>query len=251
MTRFTLLGVPVDPLTEAEAVDWVARAITQRRPRLVISVNPERIMHAQRDPAFEAILRNADLALADGAGVVWAARRLGHPPPERVAGVDFVAALAARGAAAGWRFFFLGGGPGVAEAAGRVLSQRYPGFTLAGAHAGSPQPASDAATIDAVRSSGAQLLFLAYGASAEEAWLARNLAASGATVGMGVGGAFDFISGRVRRAPRWMRDLGLEWLFRLSHQPWRWRRMIALPRFVIRVMREGRQSQGPSPSGEG
>jgi N-acetylglucosaminyldiphosphoundecaprenol N-acetyl-beta-D-mannosaminyltransferase len=249
VTRFTLLGVPIDPVTEAEAVNWVARALVERRPRLVISVNPERIMQAGREPPFGAVLRGADLALADGVGVVWAARRLGHPLPERLAGVDFVRALAARGAAEGWRFFFLGGGPGVAEAAGRALADAYPGFILAGTHAGSPHPASDAATIEAVRSSGAQLLFLAYGAGAEEAWLARNLAASGASVGMGVGGAFDFISGRVRRAPRWMRNWGLEWLHRLSREPWRWRRMIALPRFVIRVMREGGQSQGPSPSG--
>ena len=121
MTRFTLLGVPIDPLTEAEAVDWVDRAIIDGRPRLVVSVNPERIMHAGRDPAFAAVLRRADLALADGAGVLWAARRLGHPLPERIPGVDFVKALAARGATAGWRFYFLGGGPGVAEAAGGSL----------------------------------------------------------------------------------------------------------------------------------
>jgi hypothetical protein len=128
VTRFTLLGVPIDPLTEGEAVDWVARAIVEGHPRLVISVNPERIMHAGRDLAFGAVLRSADLALADGVGVVWAARRLGRPLPERVVGVDFVKALAARGAALGWRFFFLGGGPGVAEAAGRALREAYPGF---------------------------------------------------------------------------------------------------------------------------
>ncbi len=244
MTRFTLLGVPVDPLTEAEAVDWVARALAEGRPRLVISVNPERIMQARRDPDFAAILRRADLALADGAGVLWAARRLGHPLPNRLAGVDFVAVLAARGAREGWRFFFLGGAPGVAEAAGRVLRDRYPGFTLAGSHAGfgsgSPDPLNDPITTEAVRSSGAELLFLGYGSPAEEAWLARNLAGSGAIVGMGVGGTFDFISGRARRAPQWMRDRGLEWLHRLSREPWRWRRMLALPGFVIRVMREGK-----------
>ena len=243
MTRFTLLGVPIDPLTEAEAVDWVARAIVERRPRVVISVNPERIMQAQREPEFGAVLRGADLALADGAGVLWAARRLGHPLTERVPGVDFVKALAARGAAEGWRFFFLGGGPGVAEAAGRALRDSYPGFILAGTHAGSPEPSRDAATIELVRSSGAQVLLLAYGAAAEEAWLARNLGRSGATLGMGVGGAFDFISGRVRRAPRWMRERGLEWLHRLSQEPWRWRRMLALPAFVFRVMREAKRSE--------
>jgi N-acetylglucosaminyldiphosphoundecaprenol N-acetyl-beta-D-mannosaminyltransferase len=241
VTRFTLLGVPVDALTEAEAVDWVARAIAEGRPRLVISVNPERIMHAGRDPAFAAVLRRADLALADGAGVLWAARLLGHPLPGRVTGVDFVRALAARGADAGWRFFFLGGGPGVVEAAGAVLRETYPGFILAGAQPGSPDPGHDAGTTQAVRSSRAQVLLLAYGAAAEEAWLARNLERSGAIVGMGVGGAFDFISGRARRAPRWMREHGLEWLHRLARQPWRWRRMLALPRFVMRVLVEGRR----------
>ena len=247
MTRFTLLGVPIDPLTQGAAVEWVARAIDEGRPRLVISVNPERIMQARRDPDFAAVLAGADLALADGAGVLWAARRLGHSLPERVAGVDFVRALAARGAADGWRFFFLGGGPGVAEAAGRALQRMYPAFILAGTYAGSPDPSGDAASVAAVRSSGAQVLLLAFGAAAEEAWLARNLGRSGATVGMGVGGALDFISGRARRAPPWMRDRGLEWLHRLGQEPWRWRRMLALPRFVIRVMREGRRS--PSPSG--
>jgi N-acetylglucosaminyldiphosphoundecaprenol N-acetyl-beta-D-mannosaminyltransferase len=241
VTRFTLLGVPVDALTEAEAVDWVARAIADGRPRLVISVNPERIMHAARDPAFAAVLRRADLALADGAGVLWAARRLGHPLPGRVAGVDFVKALAARGASAGWRFFLRGGGPGVAEAAGGVLRQTYPGFVLAGAQPGSPDPGADAATTEAVRSSRSQILLLAYGAAAEEAWLARNLERSGAVIGLGVGGAFDFISGQARRAPRWMREHGLEWLHRLGRQPWRWRRMLALPRFVVRVLVQRRR----------
>jgi N-acetylglucosaminyldiphosphoundecaprenol N-acetyl-beta-D-mannosaminyltransferase len=245
VTRFTLLGVPVDALTEAEAVDWVARAIAEGRPRLVISVNPERIMHAGRDPAFAAVLRRADLALADGAGVLWAARRLGHPLPGRVAGVEFVKALAARGATDGWRFFFLGAAPGVAESAGQVLRDAYPGFILAGAQAGSPEPGADAATTEAIRSSRAQVLLLAFGAAAEEAWLARNLERSGAIIGLGVGGAFDFISGRARRAPRWMRERGLEWLHRLSRQPWRWRRMLALPRFVLRVLAQPR-GDGPA-----
>jgi N-acetylglucosaminyldiphosphoundecaprenol N-acetyl-beta-D-mannosaminyltransferase len=240
VTRFTLLGVPIDPISEAEAVEWVTRAIAEGRPRLIISVNPERIMRAARDPEFAAVLRRADLALADGAGVLWAARRMGHPLPGRVAGVDLLQSLADRGGREGWRFFLLGGAPGVAEAAGAALRDRFPGFQLAGTDAGSPDPFNDPGTTQAVRSSGAQLLFLAYGAAAEEAWLARNLARSGAIVGMGVGGAFDFISGRSRRAPPWMRDRGLEWLHRLAREPWRWRRMLVLPRFVLRVLREPR-----------
>lgn len=240
MTRFTLLGVPVDPITQAQAVDWVAAAIHEGRPRLIISVNPERIMQAGREPELAAILGGADLALADAAGVEWAARRLGHPIPERVPGVDFVQALAARGAQEGWRFFFLGGAPGVAEAAGRLLQAKNPGFRLAGTFGGSPAPIDDGATARAVLASGAQILFVAYGGGAEEAWLARNLSRSGAVVGMGVGGAFDFISGRARRAPAWMRERGIEWLHRLTREPWRWRRMLALPRFALRVMAQRR-----------
>lgn len=218
-------------------MEWVAAAITEGRPRMIASVNPERIMQARRETALGAILGRADLALADGIGVVWAARRLGHPLPARVSGVDFLEALAAYGARAGWRFFFLGGAPGAADAAAEVLRGRYPGFTLAGSYGGSADPADDGDTTEAVRASRAQLLFLAYGGGAEEAWLARNLVASGAVIGMGVGGAFDFISGRAQRAPKWMRDRGLEWLHRLSRQPWRWRRMLALPRFALLVLR--------------
>jgi N-acetylglucosaminyldiphosphoundecaprenol N-acetyl-beta-D-mannosaminyltransferase len=236
VTRFTIMGIPVDPMTQLEAVEWVASAIGNGSPRLIASVNPERIMQARREPEFADILRRADLALADGAGVTWAARRLGHPLPSRVTGVDFVDALAARGAREGWRFFFLGGAPGVAKRAGDVLGQRHPGFVLGGTYAGSPSPADDLATTQAVRKSGANLLFVAYGGGAEEAWLARNLAATGAAVGMGVGGTFDFISGRATRAPQWMRDRGLEWLHRLRREPWRWRRMLVLPRFAALVL---------------
>ena len=240
MTRVTLLGVPIDRVSEAEAVDWVAAALLEGRPRTIVSVNPERIMHASRDREFAEVLRRADLSLADGAGVLWAARRLRQPLPGRVAGVDFLKALAARGAREGWRFFFLGGEPGVAEAAGLALRTAYPGFILAGSFGGSPAPADDEASVSAVRQSGAQLVFLAYGAAGEEGWLDRNLLRSGALVGMGVGGALDFISGRARRAPPFLREHGLEWAHRLSREPWRWRRMLALPAFVARVIVTGR-----------
>jgi N-acetylglucosaminyldiphosphoundecaprenol N-acetyl-beta-D-mannosaminyltransferase len=240
VSRIELLGIPIDPLTEQEAVDWVAVALTENRPRLVVSVNPERTMQALRDPALASVLRSADLNLADGAGVLWAARRTGRALPGRVSGVDFLRALACRGALEGWRFFFLGGAPGVAEAAGGALRTAFPGFKLVGTFGGSPDPRDDQGSVAAVRASGAQLLFVAYGGGGEEAWLSRNLGASGALVGMGVGGAFDFISGRTRRAPAFMREHGLEWLHRLSRQPWRWRRMLALPRFIARVIAEER-----------
>ncbi|HSO94348.1 MAG TPA: WecB/TagA/CpsF family glycosyltransferase, partial [Candidatus Dormibacteraeota bacterium] len=196
MSRVELFGIPIDQLTQAQAVDWVAEALSQKQPRLLVSINPERMMQALRDPALAEVLRGADLNLADGAGVLWAARRLGRPLPGRVSGVDFLSALAARGAAHGWRFFFLGGDPGVAEAAGAALRTAYPGFDLVGSFGGSPDPLDDPASLSAVRACCAQLVFVAYGGGGEDAWLSRNLASSGAVFGMGVGGAFDFISGR-------------------------------------------------------
>jgi N-acetylglucosaminyldiphosphoundecaprenol N-acetyl-beta-D-mannosaminyltransferase len=242
VTRIEILGVPVDAVTEPEALEWAVQALTNGRPRQVATVNPEFVMRARRDPDFAAVLRRADLCLPDGAGLLWAARRQRQSLPSRVSGVDFVRALAQVGATRGWRFFLLGAAPGVAEAAAVALCGEYPGLQVAGTLAGSPQAAQDLVTVGAVRGSRADILLVAYGAPAQDLWIARNLPATGARLAMGVGGALDFIAGRTRRAPRWMQDGGLEWLHRLALEPWRWRRMLALPHFVIRVMVERRQS---------
>ena len=236
MNRVFILGVPVDAITESGAVDWVAAAIRDRQPRQVATVNPEFVMRARHDGRFLKVLAQADLCIPDGYGVVWAARRLGHPLPSRVAGVDFIRALASRGAQDGWRFFFLGAGPGVAESTASVLKKDYPELVVAGCLAGSPDPTDDPVTASAVRTARTDVLLVAYGAPGQDLWIARNLRQSGVSVAIGVGGAFDFISGRARRAPRWMRDRGLEWLHRLIKEPWRWRRMLALPRFAIAVV---------------
>ncbi len=238
MSRVRILGVAVDAVTEADAVEWVAQAVLDGRPRQVVTVNPEFVMRAQRDRSFAAVLATADLCLPDGAGLLWAARRLGTSLPVRVAGVDFIRALAARGALAGWRFFFLGARPGVAEAAAQALLREQPALTVVGTLAGDPRPEHDAVTTAAVAAARADVLLVAYGAPAQDLWIARNLHRSGAGVAVGVGGAFDFLSGRVRRAPGWMQAHGLEWSHRLVQQPWRWRRMLALPRFVLRVLAE-------------
>lgn len=240
MTRVEILGIPVDAVTEGEAVTWVTQALANDRPHQVATVNPEFVMRARRDPEFAGVLRRADLCLPDGAGLLWAARRSGRPLPARVAGVDFIRALAGTGERFGWRFFFLGARPGVAEAAADALRREHPGLRITGTYAGSPDPATDARTVAAVRQAGADVVLVAYGAPAQDLWIARNLPATGARLGIGVGGAFDFIAGRTRRAPPWMQERGLEWLHRLAHQPWRWRRMLALPHFVARVVWESR-----------
>jgi N-acetylglucosaminyldiphosphoundecaprenol N-acetyl-beta-D-mannosaminyltransferase len=158
-----------------------------------------------------------------------------------VPGSEFVYRLAEAAAQEGWPLFLLGAGPGVAEQTAAVLRQRYPRLIIAGTYGGSPDPAEDAGIVRRINESGAQLLYVAYGAPRQDKWIERNRRTlTHVRVAIGVGGALDFVSGRAVRAPEWMQRLGLEWLHRLIHQPWRWRRMLALPRFVVRVLRKQR-----------
>lgn len=232
-----ILGVRVDDVIMAEAVARVLRWVEERQPRLVVTPNPEMVMAARRDPDFRALLNGAALAAPDGVGLVWAARLLGEPLRGRVAGVDLVAALAPAAAARGQRWFLLGGAEGVAAAAGRMLARRHPGLAIAGALAGDPAPDREEALRQAIGAAGpVDLLLVAYGAPTQERWLARNLAATGVPVGIGVGGTFNFLAGRSRRPPPLVQRAGLEWLFRLATEPWRWRRQLALPRFAALVI---------------
>lgn len=233
-----ILGIRVDNVTCDEALARMEQFIADGRPHHVATVNPEFIAAAQDDPHFAQILNRAHLNLPDGQGLIWAARILGTPLKQRVTGVDTVLKLAELSAEKGYRSYLLGAADGVAAAAARQLQVRFPGLDIAGTHAGSPLPEEDERLVTEIRRANAQLLFVAYGAPYQEKWIARNLAQLGVPLAMGVGGAFDFVSGEANRAPHWVQRMGLEWLHRLIHQPWRWRRMLALPRFVLLVLRE-------------
>ncbi|MDW8270413.1 MAG: WecB/TagA/CpsF family glycosyltransferase [Anaerolineae bacterium] len=235
-----ILGFPIHPVTYASFLDLVAAFIAEGLPRQVCTANPEFIMTARRRPDFAEVLRKADLVLPDGVGLLWAARRQGTPLPERVTGSDGIYHLAARAATAGWRLFLLGAEPGVAAAAAERLQARYPGLIVAGTYPGSPSDADYPAIADRIRATRPDILLVAYGAPAQDLWIARHKDELGVPVSIGVGGAFDHVTGRRRRAPAWMIRLNLEWLWRLLTQPWRWRRQLDLPRFVWTVWREGR-----------
>ena len=234
-----VLGIRIDCVDMEATLDWLEEAIAAGGPcRQLATVNPEFVMHARRDREFAGILEATELATADGAGVLWAVRRRGCRLGGVVAGSDLLPRLAERAATRDWRVFFLGALPGVAEAAAARLAERYPGFRVAGSFAGSPRPEDDAEALRRIAEARAQVVLVAYGHPKQERWIARNRARLPAAVAIGVGGAFDYESGRVRRAPRWMRRLGLEWLYRLVRQPWRARRMLALPAFALAVWRE-------------
>jgi N-acetylglucosaminyldiphosphoundecaprenol N-acetyl-beta-D-mannosaminyltransferase len=235
--RLHILGVPVDAATFDSLLAAIAGWIEAGDgPYQICTVSPEFVMIAQDDPAFMRVLHQADLCVPDGVGLLFAARYLGHPLPERVTGSDGVPVIAAQAAQRGWSLFLLGAAPGVAEQAAARLVADNPGLYIAGTYAGSPHPDDEDAIIDRVNASGADILFVAYGAPRQDKWIARNRDRLRVPVAMGVGGTFDFLAGTVPRAPRWMRKLALEWLYRLYKQPWRWRRMLRLPRFVWAVM---------------
>jgi len=238
-----ILGVPIHPVTNEEFLDLVARFVDEGVPRQVCTANPEFVMTAQRQPEFMAVLQNADLVLADGVGLLWAARRQGRALPERVTGSDGIYLLAERAAREGWKLFLLGAQPGVAAKTAEILSHRFPGLQVVGVYAGSPRDEDYPEIARQIKAAGPDILLVAYGAPRQDLWIASHKEDLGTPVAMGVGGAFDFVAGVQKRAPIWLIRLNLEWLWRLLTQPWRWRRQLDLPRFVWRVVRSGSKEQ--------
>jgi len=232
------LGVRVHNVSSAEALQILESFIQERRPHQVVTVNPEFVMEAHCLPVFRDVLEGADLSLPDGIGLLLAARIQGARLKERVTGVDTVSRVAAMAAQKGHTLFLLGAAQGVAEETAQRLTAANPSLRIVGTYAGSPAPEEEDGIIARVAAAHPDVLFVAYGAPKQDLWIARNLARLDVPVVMGIGGAFDFISGRTRRAPAWMQRAGLEWLHRLIREPWRWRRMLALPRFLLRVMAE-------------
>jgi N-acetylglucosaminyldiphosphoundecaprenol N-acetyl-beta-D-mannosaminyltransferase len=242
-----ILGVRVHCVDVTQTLALLAAWIAAHRQdaarcRQVCTVNPEFIVDARRDPAFAAALRRADLRVPDGVGVLWAARRQGVRLRERVTGSDGIYAICARAAVEGWRVFFLGAAPGVAAQAAARLQACYPGLLVAGSYAGSPADETWPVIRSALEAARPDVLLVAYGHPRQDLWIDRHRVELPAAVAIGVGGAFDFVAGVARRAPRWVQRLGLEWLHRLLRQPWRWRRMVKLPIFVGMVLRERRSN---------
>lgn len=238
LAHIRVLGVRVDAVTEQSFLEIVRTWVAERTPRQVVTINPEFVMLARRDPQFAAVLEGADLATPDGVGVVWAARRQGLAIPGRLGGMDAALPLARQCAQYGHSLFLLGAHDGVADLAARRLQGLVPGLAIAGTYSGSPDPCRDdeiAAIIGAVQP---DILMVAYGAPAQDLWIARNKDRLQVPVSIGVGGTLDYLAGIRRRAPALLQRLWLDWAFRLATQPWRWRRMLAIPRFIWAVFRD-------------
>lgn len=239
LNSITVLGVRVDDVTMPEALARVDDFMQEPRVHQIVTVNPEFIVAAQNDANFARALAESDLNLADGANLLRAAEAQGTPLRERVAGTDFCWYLCGLAATAGWKIFLLGGRGGVGGQAAARLQTRYRNLKIVGMFEGSPDAREEAEIISRINESGAELLFVAYGAPAQDVWIHQHRAAfQHVRVAIGVGGAYDFIAKKIRRAPKFMQDLGLEWLFRLVLQPWRARRQWALVVFTVMMLRQ-------------
>ena len=201
----------------------------------VVTANPELIYRAARQVTLSNLINTAGLVTPDGVGVVWAARMLGKPVPERVTGIDLMEALFPVAHNQGWRVFFLGGRPGVAEQAAAKVREAYPRITFGTAH-GYFTADEESLVVANIGRFRPDLLCIGLGAPRQELWSAGYPGL--AIVSIGVGGSFDALAGTVPRAPLWVQSIHLEWLYRLIKEPWRWRRQTVLPLFVWDVLRQ-------------
>lgn len=237
--RVDVLGVGFDNLTLDEAVARGMELVCGEGTHYVVTPNPEIVEVCRENPAARDAVNGADLVLPDGVGVVKGAAMLGTPLKEKTPGIEFAAGLMGKMAQQGKSLYLLGAKPGVAELAGQRLTQRYPGLRIAGTHDGYFK--EDGPVVEAIRQSGADVVFVCLGAPKQELWMAKNGSATGAHLLCGLGGSLDVFAGVVARAPKFWSDHGLEWFYRLCKEPRRIGRMMKLPLFLVHVKQEKRR----------
>lgn len=247
----SLLSIPITTSPEDEILEYVFSALkTQDKSIAIFTPNPEIIVYAKKHPGYEKILTQAQITLPDGVGLVLAGSFLGTKSVARITGVDFMQKLCKESVRKVATTGFIGAGPGVALDAAKCLQRANPGMTVSFIgeewETGVWVPEKfqkDLSTFSlsdgVARSTGTiDLLFVAFGFPKQEEWIARNLDKLPFRVAMGVGGSFDYITGKVSRAPKFLRTLGLEWAYRLVRQPWRIKRQLALLSFLRLVLQE-------------
>ena len=244
-------GVTIVNTTMDEAVRWVeSRARrTGHRPTQLAFVNPDCLNIAYTNDSYRDVLRGVDRILPDGIGIHIGCRLLGTSLRANVNGTDLFPRLCERFAVTGQSIYLLGARPGVAAAAATAMQERYPGLRIAGTRDGYFARDEEGAVIEEIRNSGASVLLAAFGVPRQELWLAEHRDALNVPVMAGVGGLFDFYSGRIQRAPAWLREIGMEWAWRLLQEPGRmWRRyLVGNWVFLYRVWKQGRSSVGARP----
>lgn len=239
ITTASILGCKVHLVNMAEAMQIVEQMIEDdQNGNQVVTLNAEIIYQTKKEIKLQNIINQANLVTADGIGTVWAARTLGYPQKERVSGIDLIHELCIMGATRGWKIYLLGAAPGVAKKAGQELKQSYPGLKVCGSWHGYFSLQDENEIIADINSKSPDILFVALGAPKQEYWINQKRDTLKVPVCMGVGGSFDVIAGIKKRAPKVFIALNLEWLYRLLTEPSRWKRQLALPAFVLAVLKQ-------------
>jgi N-acetylglucosaminyldiphosphoundecaprenol N-acetyl-beta-D-mannosaminyltransferase len=238
-SRVELGSVPIDVLTLDEALDRVESLVQDRRGGAVFTPNVDHVVLARESAPFRAAYERADLSLVDGMPLVWTARLLGTRLPEKISGSDFVLPLLERARGRGWRVYFLGGAPGVGERARDRVLKTLPGLDVSGVDAPrlsiDDPPEVRQPVLARILASRADIVLVALGAPKQEIWIDQVRRALEPMVLLGIGASLDFLAGAIPRAPRWMSESGLEWVYRLGREPGRlWRRyLLRDPKFLL------------------
>lgn len=228
--KIDILGIKIDKINNTEIMKKIGDFLNSDNGHYLITANPEIAVYAQKDPEFRDIINNADLVVPDGIGLVYASKIVSRIEKlhERTQGIDLIYKIAKKfnNPAQKIRIFFLGARGESAKLAAQKIKKNFPNIEIAGFFGGDASEEGDRVTISIINKAKPDILFVAYGAPRQEKWIDRNLKKLPTVrLAIGVGGAFDVISGKIARAPRRMREAGLEWLWRLIRQPWRIRRI--------------------------
>ena len=232
MKRYEVLQVQIDSYSMKQAIGLIGEYIAQKTPHHIITLNAEIIYKAQSDTKLLETIQQADLITPDGAGVVWAIKKLYQQAVERVTGIDLLQNIFPEAAAKGWRLYFYGGAPGIAEEAAKKIKAQYPFIQIVGVDDGFIQAEGQGGLLKRIKAAAPDIIAVALGAPKQEYWIKENFAKLNVPVMIGVGGSFDVLSGTIKRAPDIYQKLKLEWLYRLLKDPKRYKRMLVLPKFM-------------------
>ena len=245
MNQYTILQVPFHTPTRETALERLLGFLTTEHNHLVVTPNPEAVMLAQHDSAFLLALQQADLVLPDAIGILIAAKWLRIPMPTRVPGCDITLALleAASARTSGTTAFILGAAPGVAQTAAQNLQASFSGLRILGTRDGYFDADGEIIVLDEIKRLKPDILLVGMGMPRQELWATQFLHSLPCKITLCIGGSIDVMAGTVKRAPRFMQQVGLEWLYRLVTQPSRAKRMLVLPLFLLEIFRKGRPSK--------
>lgn len=230
------LGVDVCDYDYDQLASLLMKDIENKKKSFIVAINPEKIMKAQEDEELRKLLNSADYQIPDGIGVILASKLKGGRVKNRVTGIDMMLKLCQTATEQGKRIFLYGGKPGVADAAKHELEKQFPGIQIVGTLNGYEK--DEKVVIETINQHRPEVMFVALGSPAQEYWIVGHMNQVSPFIFQGVGGSYDVISGNLKRAPKAFQTLGLEWFYRLIKEPWRFRRQLILPKFLLKTLKK-------------